>query len=181
MLTLQANSKTMRKLFTLLFAVVLVSSCDINTDPVELTVNSSFTEPITVNIPQTSGTSVNYNETVTQDLNDIIANFNAITGININSLSYKYKNVTGNTDAEIQSGSISINGTTIASISNVNMAQEAAAGTVFQISDQTILNQLEVEFLNNSSATIQFSGTAISESGPVDFEIEVSIDLTVSL
>lgn len=171
----------MRKFFTLLFAVVLVSSCDINTEPIELTVSSSFTEPISVNIPQTSGTSVNYNETVNQDLNDLISNFDVITGINIDALSYKFQNVTGNANAVIQTGTIEINGNTIANISDLNIAQTAAANTVFEITDTAVLDQLETLFLNNSSVSIVFSGTAISEDGEIDFEIEVSIALTVSL
>jgi len=40
---------------------------------------------------------------------------------------------------------------------------------------------LESLFLNNASVDIQFTGTAISQAGPVDFEIELTIDLTVTL
>lgn len=68
----------------------------------------------------------------------MISNFSDVTDITINSLSYEYKNVTGNTDAVIESATIKINGSTIASISSVNMAQEANSGAVFNITDQTV-------------------------------------------
>jgi hypothetical protein len=68
----------------------------------------------------------------------VISNFSDVTDITINSLSYEYKNVTGNTDAVIESATIKINGSTIASISSVNMAQEANSGAVFNITDQTV-------------------------------------------
>ena len=162
-----------------MFAMVLITSCDVNENPITLSVTSVITEVIPVTIPQTNGTSVAYNETVTQDLSEAITNFSDVTGININSLSYKYQNVTGNTNAVIESASIVINGTTVSSISFVSIAQEANNGTVFAITDQAVLDQLESLFLTSSSANIQFSGTVVSDDGPVDFEIEVTIDLTV--
>ena len=174
-------NKKMKRLITLIFAVVLIVSCDINTDPIELTATSTINEAIQVSIPQTNGTSVAFNETVTQDLNDVFSNFSDVSNLNINSLSYQYGNVTGNTDAVIESATISINGTTIATLSNVNMAQAANAGTVFSIDDTATLDQLESLFLSNSSANIQFSGTAVSEAGSVDFQIQLSINLTVTL
>jgi len=171
----------MKKLFPLLLAVVLITSCDINDNPITLTASSTITEAIPVSIPQTTGTSATYDQTVSQDLSDAIANFSDVTDIAINSLSYQFKNVTGNTDAVIESASIIINGNTVSSISFLNIAQEANNSTVFNITDQSVLSQLESLFLNNASVDIQFTGTAISQAGPVDFEIELTIDLTVTL
>ena len=171
----------MKKLIPFLLAIVLISSCDINTDPIELTATSTINEAIEVSIPQTNGTTVAFSETITQDLNDLFTNFSDVTNININSFSYEYKNVTGNTDATIESATIVVNGTTIATLTDVNMAQEAAAGTVFTISDTATLDQIESLFLSNSSANIEFSGTAVSEAGAVNFDIELNINLTVTL
>ncbi len=171
----------MKKIFPFLLTLVFLASCDVNTDPIELTATSDVNESISVSIPQTNGATVAFNESVTQNLNDIFSNFSDVSNVNINSLSYQYQNVTGNTDAVIESATISVNGTTIATLSNVNMAQEASNGTVFNIDDTAILDQLESLFLSNSSVNIQFSGTAVSEAGSVDFEIELSINLTVTL
>ena len=170
----------MKKLFPLLLSLVLISSCDVNTDPIELTATTSIVEGVAVILPQTSGTSVAYDQTLTQDLNDLISNFADVSDININSLSYTYKNFSGNTNATIEAAEIVINGSTIASLSSVNVAQEANNGTVFAITDTTILNQLETAFLNNASITIQFAGTAISDEGLAEFEIELFIDVTVT-
>ena len=51
---------------------------------------------------------------------------------------------------------------------------------LFEITDEVILNQLEANFLNNTSLIIQFSGTGISDAGDLDFEIEVSMQLTTT-
>ena len=37
-----------------------------------------------------------------------------------------------------------------------------------------------INFLNNTSLIIQFSGTGISDAGDLDFEIEVSMQLTTT-
>lgn len=171
----------MKKFFGLLCAFVLITSCDVNTDPIEFTATTSVVESLSVSIPQTTNATANFNETVNFDLNSVVSNFSDINGITINSFTYKYQNVTGNTNAVIQSATIIINGVVIANLSDVNMAQEAANGTVFSISDSSILEQIETIFLNNTSVNIGFSGTAVSDAGPVNFDIELTIDLTVSL
>ena len=171
----------MKKLIPLLLAMVLITSCEDNEIPVTLTASSAITESVAVSIPQTNGTSVAYDETVTQDLTAVISNFSDVTDITINSLSYEYKNVTGNTDAVLESATITINGSTISSVSFVNIAQEASNGTVFSITDQAVLDQLESLFLNNASLDIQFAGTAVSNAGSVNFDMEFSVNLTVTL
>lgn len=171
----------MKKLLSLVCLIALVSSCDVNTEPIELTATAVVNEAIAVSIPQTSGTSVDFNENVDQDLTEIISNFNDINDININSLTFQYQNVTGNTNAVIQSATIVVNGTTIANLSNLNISQAANDATVFEISDNAILDAIEAQFLSNSSANIQFSGTAVSEEGAIDFEIALTINLTVTL
>lgn len=171
----------MKKFFPFLLVIVLLASCDINTEPIELTATTVIEESIPVNIPQTSGVSVSFNESINQDLSEIITNFSDINDININSLSYQYQNATGNTNAVIESATLVINGTTVTTLSNINVSQASSASTIFEITDTAILDQLEDLFLTSSSANIEFSGTAVSEDGPIDFNIVVSINLTVSL
>ena len=168
----------MKKFLTLIIAVALLSSCEDSADAIVLTASSSVSESVMISIPQ-STVSVDYDETINQDLNNVVSNLSDVTAINIDQLSYKFKNATGNTGATISSATLVVNGVTIATISNINITQESQNNTVFQITDTNVLDQLETIFLNNSTVTIQFSGTAVD--GPIDFEMEVSIDLTVTL
>ena len=171
----------MRKIVALLFAVVMMYSCQDNLEPIELTTSTSISETVAVSIPQTTGTPISYDETTIQDLNQLISNLNSVTGINIDLLTYTFKNVTGNTNAVIQSGSIVVNGNTIAMISNVNIAQEANGGTVFAITDTAVLDQIEALLLNDSNVTVQVSGMALSDDGPINFEVELHLNLTITL
>ena len=168
----------MKKLFPLLVTLLLISSCE---DSIEVTTTTTINETVNVAILQTNGAALNFSEVITEDLNQVVSNFNSINDITIDSLSYTFANVTGNENAVITSATIEINATTVAVISNINIAQEALNGSVFEITDTAVLDQLETIFLNNSSVTIQLSGMAISDEGDVNFDLEFSMQLTAAL
>lgn len=167
----------MKKLFPLLLTLLLISSCE---DSIEVTTTTNINESASVTILETNGTAINFNEVIEGDLNQLVSNFNSINDITIDSLSYAFANVTGNENAVITSVTIEINATTVAVISNINIAQEALNGSVFEITDTAVLDQLETIFLNNSSVTIQLSGMAISDEGDVNFDLEFSMQLTAA-
>ena len=161
-----------------MLTLLLISSCE---DSIEVTTTTNINESASVTILETNGTAINFNEVIEGDLNQLVSNFNSINDITIDSLSYAFANVTGNENAVITSVTIEINATTVAVISNINIAQEALNGSVFEITDTAVLDQLETIFLNNSSATIQLSGMAISDEGDVNFDLEFSMQLTAAL
>ena len=167
----------MKKLFPLLLTLLLISSCE---DSIEVTTTTNINESASVTILETNGTAINFNEVIEGDLNQLVSNFNSINDITIDSLSYTFANVTGNENAVITSATIEINATTVAVISNINIAQEALNGSVFEITDTAVLDQLETIFLNNSSVTVQLSGMAISDEGDVNFDLEFSMQLTAA-
>lgn len=167
----------MKKLFPLLLTLLLISSCE---DSIEVTTTTNINESASVTILETNGTAINFNEVIEGDLNQLVSNFNSINDITIDSLIYTFANVTGNENAVITSATIEINATTVAVISNINIAQEALNGSVFEITDTAVLDQLETIFLNNSSVTIQLSGMAISDEGDVNFDLEFSMQLTAA-
>ena len=74
-----------------------------------------------------------------------------------------------------------IMGSTMMGLPVVNVAQEANNGSVFNITDQTVLNQLEDLLLSNASVDVQFTGTAISNESPVSFDLELFLNITVAL
>ena len=167
----------MKKLFPFLLVLFVVQSCE---EPVEITETMVVNQSTIVTINQTNGTSVSFNDVIEGDLNQVVSNFNSITDITIDSLTYSFSNLIGNENASIVSASIEINGITVAVVSDLNIAQEIDNGSVFQITDLNVLDKLETSFLNNSSVALNLSGMAISEEGDVSFEIGVSMQLTAS-
>ncbi|MDB4497588.1 hypothetical protein N9254_08975 [Flavobacteriaceae bacterium] len=167
----------MKKLFPFLLVLFVVQSCE---EPVEITETMVVNQSTIVTINQTNGTSVSFNDVIEGDLNQVVSNFNSITDITIDSLTYSFSNLIGNENASIVSASIEINGITVAVVSDLNIAQEIDNESVFQITDLNVLDQLETSFLNNSAVTLNLSGMAISEEGDVLFDIELSMQLTAS-
>ncbi|MDC3345186.1 hypothetical protein OAV59_03405 [Flavobacteriaceae bacterium] len=167
----------MKNIFTFLFALILIYSCE---ESVEITETMVVNQTAIVTINETSGIAVNFNDVIEGDLNQVISNFNSINDITINSLSYSFSNLIGNENASIVNASIEINGITVAVISGINIAQEIDNESVFQITDLNVLDQLETSFLSNSSVTLNLTGMAISEEGDVSFEIGISMQLTAS-
>ncbi len=147
---------------------------------------SEITETMVVNqsaivtINETSGIAVNFNDVIEGDLNQAVSNFNSISDITIDSLSYSFSNLIGNENASIVSASLKINDFTVSVVSDLNIAQEIDNESVFQITDLNILDQLETSFLNNSSVTLNLSGMAISDEGDVSFEKAIAMQLTAS-
>ena len=154
----------MKKLFPFLLVLFVVQSCE---EPVEITETMVVNQSTIVTINQTNGTSVSFNDVIEGDLNQVVSNFNSITDITIDSLTYSFSNLIGNENASIVSASIEINGITVAVVSDLNIAQEIDNESVFQITDLNVLDQLETSFLNNSSVALNLSGMAISEEGDV--------------
>lgn len=111
----------MKKLFPFLLVLFVVQSCE---EPVEITETMVVNQSTIVTINQTNGTSVSFNDVIEGDLNQVVSNFNSINDITIDSLSYTFANVTGNENAVITSATIEINATTVAVISNINIAQD---------------------------------------------------------
>ncbi|MDB3913826.1 hypothetical protein N9378_03090 [Flavobacteriaceae bacterium] len=167
----------MKKLFPFLLVLFVVQSCE---EPVEITETMVVNQSTIVTINQTNGTSVSFNDVIEGDLNQVVSNFNSITDITIDSLTYSFSNLIGNENASIVNAAIEINGITVAVVSDLNIAQEIDNESVFQITDLNVLDQLETSFLNNSAVTLNLSGMAISEEGDVSFEIGVSMQLTAS-
>ncbi len=168
----------MKKLFLFFLTIMMVSSCE---DSIEITTTTSINESLDVSIPQTNGSAVAFDETITQDLSQVVLNFNSINDISIDNLSYKFINLTGNTNALLTSATIEINQNIIANISNVDISQEVTNASVFYITDTEVLDQLETMFLNNSFVTIRLYGMALTDEDDVSFEIEVSTQLTATL
>ena len=167
----------MKKLFPFLLVLFVVQSCE---EPVEITETMVVNQSTIVTINQTNGTSVSFNDVIEGDLNQVVSNFNSITDITIDSLTYSFSNLIGNENASIVSASIEINGITVAVVSDLNIAQEVENESIFQITDLNVLDQLEASFLNNSAVTLNLTGMAISEEGDVLFDIELSMQLTAS-
>lgn len=165
----------MKKIFSFLFVFLIFISC---VDDGGLRITSSTTGTVSISIPQTNGTAHSSDNTVSRELNDIVSNLDNASEINIDALSYTFTNVDGNTNAVIQAASLSINTITVADVTNINISQEE--DTVFEITDATLLNQIEQQLLSGSELTIRLTTSTLSDESPVSFDIEVAVTLSAN-
>lgn len=170
----------MKKIIPFVLILIVLTACD-DSNPVTITTSTSVSESVEVVVPQTNGTPHTTDQTVTEDLSSYITNLSDVTQINIDALTYKFSNASGNSNAVIQNASLTINGVTIAAPTNINITQEATNETVFSISDEAILNQIETLILNSNSVTIQYTSSTLSDEGSITFDVEISIQITATL
>lgn len=168
----------MKKIIPLIFAIVLLLSCEDNTT-VNIGTPYTLDESIEVGIPQSGSGQTVFNESSSHDLSQLIANYSDINTVTVNNLTYQFTNFSGDTNGVIQSASITVNNVLIATVSNINISQEAANSTIFQISDPAIISQVEDILETTSIINLQASGT-INSSIPLNFNIDVHLDIEAS-
>ncbi len=173
----------MKKVIYILFLSLIVTSCDSLGELLELKVENSLTESITATVPQTSNVPAVFNLSRTVDLNsgDLAQYKDQITAIKINSLTYKFKDFTGNTAGVISTGTLKFDDVVLDELIDFNISDAATAGTLFGITDEVRLNQIASNFVNNSESTVLLSGSVLSEDGGMEFKVEVFMNMTVTV
>ncbi|MFN0728372.1 hypothetical protein [Polaribacter gochangensis] len=173
----------MKKIIVFVLLATITISCGSLFELLELKVDNDLTESIDVNVPQTAGTTGTFDLTETIDLRsgDFAEYVDKITAVKINSFTYKFKDFSGNTEGTIPSGVLKFDDTEVGTITNLNISQAVTDETIFTVSDAAVLSKLEDAFVNNTSTVITLSGNALSDAGPMDFKVEVSISLTATI
>jgi len=173
----------MKKIIFLITISIALVSCGSLGELLELNVNNDLTETIDVHVLQTQGAEVPFNLSETVDLNsgDLAQYRNEISAVKINTLTYTFKEFTGNNAGTVSSGTLKFDNIVVGTLTNLNISQAANAGTVFNITDAAVLSQVESAFLNNNSITINLSGSVLSDAGAMDFKVEVFMNMTATI
>lgn len=166
----------MKKIASLLMVVLVLFSCEDNQTTVNIATPYTLDESFEIGIPQTGSGQTSFTEASTHDLSQLIANYSSINSVTVNNLTYQFSNFSGDTNGVITTATLTVNNVVIATISNVNISQEAANNTVFQISDPAVISQVETILETTSVVNIQASGT-INSTIPMNFNIDVHLDI----
>jgi len=139
------------------------------------------TETIPVHIDQTDGDWVTYSydtnlSIVNSDTEDYL---NKIKQVKINRLSYRITNFNGDPNGQVE-GSFSV--ANQVSMNNAFMVQTAAQnGTVYQVNDVAELNRIANALKSGQNLMVECSGNALCNDGPMDFNIEVTLNAKVTI
>jgi hypothetical protein len=172
----------MKKVFVFILLATVAVSCA-NYELFELKVDKDLTETFEINIPKTSGVIGIFNLTKTIDLHsgDFAEYLGKVTEIKINSLTYKFKDFTGNTLGTIPSGSLKFDNTIFSTVTGLNLSHAVNSEEVFAVTNPTVINELEKTLLNSNSTIITLSGNALSDVSSMGFKVEVNISLTATI
>lgn len=173
----------MKKYIYIFFLSIVASSCGSLDDLLELKVENSLTESIAAIVPKTSNVAVVFNLSSTINLNsgDLAQYKDKITAVKINSLTYKFKEFTGNSAGTIPAGTLKFDNVILKEMTNFNISDAATAGTVFKITDETKLNEIASNFINNSELTVKLNGSVLSEASSMEFKVEVFMNMTATI
>ncbi|MEZ7930769.1 MAG: hypothetical protein QMC21_04520, partial [Flavobacteriales bacterium] len=97
----------------------------------------------------------------------------------INSFTYQFQDFTGDAAGTV-SFDIIVNGTVIEHQDNIIIKNESDSATLFQISDEAKLTKIANGLLNDQEVTFEFSGTAQCDAAPMDFDMEIKMNIAVS-
>ncbi|MGB0892613.1 MAG: hypothetical protein ACPGUU_09695 [Flavobacteriaceae bacterium] len=171
----------MKKLTALLVGILFVSftSCDSIEDAISVSGTKTITNDFDVSIPQTTaGTPQSLNESTTINMSEVVSDATSanVESVKVNSLSYTFKNHTGNTAGRIVTMSLKIGNEEFAAVSDV----DPSVGASFTITDAAKLTAIE-NILKNATTTLSATGTIQSDAGDMSFDVEVAINVTVTL
>ncbi len=168
----------MKKSIQLLMLIILLS-CSSEDAPEILT--TTIVHSVTVRLPETSGSRTIYSDFDFEDLDSFITNSSKITDVKVNSLSYKFKNLTGNSEVDMYSYRIYVNGRMIEEVSDpISLIQAVRQGTVFKIESDSLFDDVATHILINPVVVVRSSGWVQSDESPANFDIEVTIGVTAT-
>jgi hypothetical protein len=176
--------KSQIKILLLLITISLSYSCDEAEELINEISEIEFTEDVTrsftVDLPDESDDPVEWAETTTIDIAsnpEIEDNLDLISGVEINSLTFEIDNYSGVDNAIVTEAYFMFNGNSI-SISDINLEMSDANGTIYTISDISILEEIATALENNPEITVTFGGTV--SATPVMFDILITLNVTAT-
>jgi hypothetical protein len=169
----------MKKFSMLLFVVVILFSCDKLDELTEVNITQDFSTFVNVNVLENSdGIAQTWTESSTINLGaneEIQSNLDLIQDVNINSLTFKVINFTGEEGAIATEASLGF-GDTVISIADINLEDSS---TIYSVGSSSELNEIANDLKNATEITATVSGTVTST--PVQFDVFISLDITTKL
>lgn len=173
----------MKKSIYLLLFTLILTSCSSLEQLLELKINNDLTESVNAQVPQTTATAAAFDLNTTANLNtgDFAQYAGKISALKINTFSFKFKDFSGNHAGTIPNATLKLDDIDLLTLSNINISESVSTDSSFGISDAAVLSQVETALLNNNSITLKLVGNVLSEAGPMEFKVEISMNMTATI
>ena len=172
--------KFLSKITCLLLMIITVLSCDKVDELTNFDVTEDFDTTISVDITEDSE-DIGFEESITIDIasNDRIQeNLKLIDEVSIASLTYQFMDYDALDAVTLSDASITMAGITI-EIDDIDVEAASSAGTVYTVTNTSLLEAIASSLKNNPEVTATFAATI--SSSPVSFDVIVTLDATVTI
>lgn len=167
------------KFFAVILLVFGYTSCDELDELTEVDFDATVTDIINVN-PINGGVDVPLNNSVTIKLadagGDVADYINKIESVTFNSLTYQVINFMGDPAGTM---TVDIIADDVIMDTHTDVTVSSQVGTIHEITDTATLNAIASDLKNGNSVIFEIDGTATSAEGGMDFDIQVTLDVTV--
>lgn len=171
--------KNLNRFLVVILLVFGYASCDELDKLTEVDFDATVTDIIYVDAID-GGVDVPLNNSRTIKLadagGDVQDYINNIESVSFNSLTYQVINFVGDA-AGTMTVNILADGVIMDTHTGVTVSSQV--GTIHEITDTATLNAIASDLKNGNSVIFEIDGTATSDEGGMDFDIQVSLDVTV--
>jgi hypothetical protein len=162
------------KLLVVLLIAFTFNSCDNVEDLADVTFTTTLSENFDVSISETQE-NISNQIILNLDNSDTHDYLTKLKSVNINKLTYKFTNYTGNESCNMEV-EISTDGN-VFETKEFQIKQAVDNGTIYEITDVAKLNAMSIALKNNNQVTFKMEGTVAD--GSADFIVEVTAEVTV--
>jgi hypothetical protein len=174
--------KITKALNLLLLVMLTAFSCDALDELTEFDITEDFSTTFNIDVPNAGeGMSATFMNSATIDLasnQDIQDNLDVIQNVTLNALTYEIMNFSGAEGAMITEASLNLGSTTI-SVAAIDLQQSDTDNEVYTITDTSLLNAIASALESSTAITASVTGTV--NATPVTFDVEINLDVTVSV
>ena len=168
--------KTFIKFLVVVLLMVSYTSCDEIDELTEVDFNTTLNEQLNVTIPAGIGLELNETMLINMVNSDTEDYLNVLQNVKITSFTYQLTNFSGDDFGNLQ-GSFVADGVELIS-HNMVVKETVDAGTVFEVTDTTLLNSIASKLKAGNNVLVGLVGE--SNSDGMNFTINMTIDLEVT-
>ena len=169
------------KITALLLLFVVSISCDEIDELTEIDIEDNISATVSVDVADNQGAASSFTRTATLNLasnQEISDNLDLVQNVVVNSISYEITDFTGASNATISNASIAF-GSTIISVSDLNLEQADANNSIYSITNAADLAAISNALEASSILTVVVS--AGIDTTPATFNVDVIMDVTVTI
>jgi hypothetical protein len=170
----------MNNIIRALVALALILSVGSCKKLLDVNINTGLQKTMAVHVDKTNGSAKDFSSSTVfnLDTDDLEDYQDLIKQVEIKSFSFEIINFSGDPNGSIE-GNLFADGILVYEDDFI-VKSVADAGTIFTIENIDELNSIAESLKDGKDITIIYNGTALSENGDMDFDVDILMELKVT-